>query len=178
MNIRRILLGSPTRAKLSQLSDNLGDNKAAFKEIVEIYCAGPYRITHRAAHVMEGICRRYPGLIRPHLKGLIRQLQTPQASVSLKRNTIRLFQFIEIPPAVRGDVLDLCFDFLQDKREPIAVKVFSMSVIVRIAEDEPDLLRELKVIIEDQLPYSGPAFRSRASKVLETISHTINRSLP
>lgn len=171
MNIRRILLSSSTRDKLAQLSDNLGNNKSLFKEIIEIYCAGPYRITHRAAHVIEGISRRYPRLIQPHLKRLIRELQRPQATVSLKRNTIRLLQFIDIPPPLRGDVLNICFDFLQDKKEPIAVKVFSMSVIGIIAENEPDLLRELKVIIEDQLPYSGPAFRSRAFKVLKKISH-------
>lgn len=170
MNIRRILLSSTTTDKLFQLADNVADNKVLFKEIADLYCAGPYRITQRAAHVLERICVQHPHLIRPHLKRLVRELKRPEAPVALKRNTIRLFQFIDIPHVLRGELLDLCFGFLQDKKEPVAVKVFSMSVIAIIAKNEPGLLTELRIVIEDLLPYSGPAFRSRALRVLKTVS--------
>ena len=60
----------------------------------------------------------------------------------------------------------ICFSFLQNPKEPIAVRVFSMTVLAQIAKKQPGLKKELTLMIEDQLPYAGPAFRSRARKVL------------
>ena len=68
---------------------------------------------------------------------------------------------------MQGIVADVSFRFLSDPKEPIAVKVFSMEVLFKMAKYQPEIGRELKLIIEDQLPYSGPAFSSRARKVMQ-----------
>jgi hypothetical protein len=45
-----------------------------------------------------------------------------------------------------------------------------MSVLTAIASQNPDLKRELKLIIEDGLPHASPAFLSRARKVLKELN--------
>ncbi len=64
---------------------------------------------------------------------------------------------------------DSCFTFLSDPKEPIAVKVFSMSVLANITKKQPELRDELRIVIEDQLPYSTPAFKSRGGKILKEL---------
>jgi hypothetical protein len=56
-----------------------------------------------------------------------------------------------------------------DPKEPIAVRVFSMSVLANITRHEPDLKKELRIIIEDQLPFASAGFRARAKKVLKEL---------
>ena len=51
----------------------------------------------------------------------------------------------------------------------MAVRVFSMSVLARIAHDQPELKNELKIMIEDQLPFGSAAFLARARKVLKQL---------
>jgi hypothetical protein len=96
-------------------------------------------------------------------------LDKQDAHVAVKRNIMRLLQDIEIPKQLYGTLTDKCFT-LMDPKETIAVRVFSMSVLASIAKQEPDLKRELRIVIEDQLPYASAGFLSRAKKVLKEIS--------
>jgi len=137
---------------------------------LEIYFEGPYRVTQRAAYPL-GICvERYPELIKPHLKKLLDFLKKPGIHDAVKRNTMRMLQFTDIPKRNYSKVMEICFGYLQNKTEPVAVKVFAMTVLSNITKGEPDLQKELRIIIEDQLPYSTPAFSSRAAKVLKHIN--------
>jgi hypothetical protein len=46
-----------------------------------------------------------------------------------------------------------------------------MTVLANIAMEEPDLKDELKIVIEDGLPYGSAAYISRAKKTLKQLSH-------
>jgi hypothetical protein len=103
------------------------------------------------------------------LKALIRNLKRPGLHDAVKRNTIRILQFIPIPRSLQGHATAICFDLFKNPKEPVAVRVFSMSVLGRIAEDQPELKGELKLLIEDQLPFGSAGFISRARKVLKQL---------
>ena len=51
----------------------------------------------------------------------------------------------------------------------MAVKVFAMSVLSQLVDGVPELSQELRIIIEDQLPYASAGFISRARKVLKDL---------
>lgn len=169
MDLTKALLKEHSKAQMTKIVDYVGQNKARFKVLVEVYLAGPYRVTQRAAWPLSYCVERHPSLVIPHLKRLLEFLNKPGIHDAVKRNTLRLLQYCELPKRLHGRVADLCFQYLQSKREPIAVKAFSLTVLQRIVEVQPELGTELKIIIEDQLPYASPAFRSRAMKVLKGI---------
>jgi hypothetical protein len=95
-------------------------------------------------------------------------LDNPDAHVAVKRNIMWLLQDIEIPRQLYGLLTHKCFA-LMDPKETIAVRVFAMSVLANIAMHEPDLKKELRIVIEDQLPYGSAGYLSRARKVLKAI---------
>ena len=103
------------------------------------------------------------------MKAIIRHLKTPGLHDAVKRNTVRILQFITIPRSLQGQAAAICFDLFQNTEEPVAVRVFSMSVLARIAHDQPELKSELKILIEDHLPYASAGFLSRARKVLKQL---------
>ena len=96
-------------------------------------------------------------------------LDKKDAHVAVKRNIMRLLQDIEIPQQLYGTLTDKCFTLL-DPKETIAVRVFSMTVLANIAKQEPDLKKELSIVIEDQLPYASAGFLSRAKQVLKELA--------
>ncbi len=169
MDLRNAIALEHSRAQAVKIARYIGDDRVRFKDLIDIYLDGPYRITQRAAWVISICVERYPQLIVPHLTKLINHLSNSGIPDAAKRNTVRILQFVEIPKRNVGKVATICFKFLQDTREPVAVKVFSMSVLAKIAVVEPALKSELRIIIEDQLPYASAGFRSRARKVLKEI---------
>ncbi len=170
MDLKKEILKEHSKAQAHKLTDYVGNSRTRFKALVEVYLGGPYRVTQRAAWPLSICAERSPNLILPHLKKLLDFLSKPDIHDSVKRNTIRLLQFIDIPKRNYGQVTELCFKYLQSKNEPIAVKVFSMTVLSKIIKDEPDLRNELKMIIEDQMPYASAGFVSRGKKILRDIA--------
>ena len=169
MNLEKEILKEHSRAQMNKITQYVGNDPVRFKKLVDVFLAGPYRVTQRASWPLSHCAENHPELIRPHLKVILNYLKKPGIHDSVKRNTIRFFRFIEIPKQFHAQVIDYCFQYLNDQKEPVAIRVFSMTVLARIAQFHPDLKAELKIIIEDNLPYTSAAFRSRARKVLKEI---------
>jgi hypothetical protein len=168
MNLIKIIEKEHSARQRDKVIAYVGDSPARFKELVQVFLQGPYRITQRASWPLSCCVEQHPALVKPHLRKLLQLLQKENAHDAVKRNILRLLQFIDIPISLQGVTAEVCFKFLQDTRQPIAVRVFAMTVLANIATRQPELKRELKVIIEDQLPYGSAGFRSRAMKILAT----------
>lgn len=170
MDIRKSLVKEHSKSNTHKVADYVGVSKNRFNSLVKIYLSGPFRITQRAAWPLSLCVMRHPSLIFPHLTAILNFLKKPGVHDAVKRNTVRLLQFIEIPPRYQGKVLEICFRFLSDQKEAVAIRVFSMTVIAAIARQQPDIRKELIILIEDQLPYASPAFLSRAKKILKDVN--------
>jgi hypothetical protein len=170
MNLVETLAKEHSKAQCNLVVRYVGKDAGRFRRLVEVFLGGPYRITQRAAWPLSYCVQFHPELIRPHLKAILQNLKRPGASDSVKRNTIRLLQFIEIPKRLHGLTATVCFQLFQNQKEAIAIRVFSMTVLAQIARDQPALKNELKIMIEDQLPYAAPAFVARSRKILKQLT--------
>jgi hypothetical protein len=100
---------------------------------------------------------------------MIQKMQGHGVHDAVKRNVLRILKYVEIPRPMQGIVATLCFDYLSSLDAPVAVKAFSLTVLGRMAEKEPDLRRELGLIVRQMLPYSGSAIRSSGKRLLKRI---------
>jgi hypothetical protein len=172
MDLRKQLEKGHSKALTSSIVKYVGNNPKRFADLVSIFIEGPYRTTQRAAWSIAYCVEAHKELVHPHLKTFLKHLAKPGIHDAVKRNTIRLLQFIDIPKSYQGKVAEICFGYLADTREPVAVRVFSMAVLADIAEKNAGLKPEICILIEDQMPYASAAFRSRGSKVLKKLRHT------
>lgn len=168
MDIKKEILKEHSKKQTSKVVKYIGDDAQRFKTLVKAFLEGPYRVTQRAAWPLALCVQDHPALINPHLKEVLKMLGKPGTHDAVRRNILRFLQDIEIPKKFYGFVTDKCFT-LMDPKEPIAVRVFSMTVLSNIAQHEPDLKKELRIIIEDQLPYGSAGYLSRAKKILKKL---------
>lgn len=169
MNLLKFILKEHSKATTSKIVDYVGSDPARFQLLVSIFLKGPYRVTQRAAWPISYCVQHHPQLIKGHLKSLIEFAEMPTAHIAVKRNTIRLLQFIDIPRNLQGKVFDFCFQCLANPKEPIAVRVFSLTVLGNLAKENPELKKEIIPLIEDQLPFASAGFRSRGARVLKEL---------
>jgi len=170
MDLRKQLLLKHSKENTNLIVNHIGDNQKSFNEVIVLLLANDYPLTQRAAWVVGDIARIYPEMIFPHLKDIILNLRKPDVHDGVKRNTLRILQEIDIPKPLWGETSDICFNFLMSNSEAIATKVFSMTALFNISKHVPEFREELKIIIEDQLPYSRPGFKSRGKKTLLALS--------
>jgi hypothetical protein len=168
MNIREALKEEHSRRQTMKIVKYIGKDAKKFKELMNLFFNDEYRIVQRSAWAVNCCASAHPELIRPYIGKMIDYLQKPVHD-AVRRNTVRILQFIDIPKNLTGKAATVCFDLLQSKNEPVAVKVFSMTVLGNLCKTEPGLRNELRLIIEAQLPYSTAGFLSRAKKILKEL---------
>lgn len=169
MDIRQQLLADHSKSNTQLILDYIGNNQQRFDHLMNLFLNDEYRVTQRAAWVVGEMARIHYELVKPHLKPMIMNLKTPGIHDAIKRNTVRVLQEMELPKDLWGETADICFKFLLDKNEAIAVKCFSMTVLLTITQKIPELKDELRIIIEDQMPYGSAGFKSRGNKTLKAL---------
>lgn len=169
MELRDQLLKENSRANCDRVVSWIGDSQSRFDELVKIFLTDEYRVVQHAAWPLSYVAIAHPVLIKKHLGKLIKNLQQPGRHEAVKRNTIRLLQDIAIPQKYQGEIMDLCFTYINDPEEKAAVKAFSLTVLHRLSKQYPDIKQELKTIIMDRWDYETPAFHSRARKMLKDL---------
>lgn len=169
MDIKKELLKEHSKRQTTKVVKYIGKDPKRFNMLIKLFLEGPYQVTQRAAWPLSYCVETHPKIINPHLKSVLKMLDKRDAHDAVKRNILRFLQGIEIPKRFYGIVTNRCFA-LMDPKEPIAVRVFAMTVLGNIAKEEPDLKKELRIVIEDQLPFASAGFLSRARKVLHKLS--------
>lgn len=169
MNLKAALKKGHSKAISEQIADYIGNDPEKFEQLIVLFLGSEYRIAQRAAMAISHTADRHIDLIKPHLAQFITILEE-NPPVAIKRNVVRLLQKVELPKNLQGRCVNCCFNLLTDTKEAIAVKVFSMTVIYNISKEEPDLQRELRLVLEDQLEHGSAGFRNRAGKILAKIN--------
>lgn len=106
----------------------------------------------------------------PHLDHLLRLMETPDLHPTIYRSITRLFQELMLPEPYHGKVVDISFKILTSEEQLAASRCNCMTILTEYAKLYPELLPELKLVIEEILEYKkDPSIQSRGIKVLKKI---------
>ena len=166
MKLREQLLKEHSRANCDKIVAWIGDSQERFNELFELFLSDEYRLVQHAAWPLSYAVINHPQLIKKHFPRLVGNLAKPGIHSAVKRNTMRLLQDIEIPVKQHGRIMDACFTYIADPTEPVAVKAFSLTVLEKLSRVYPDIIPEIKLLIEENYERETPAFRVRAKKFL------------
>jgi len=169
MNLESEILKEHSKQQAVRIARWIGNDKRRFRQLMQLFLRGEYRVTQRASWIVNICADNNPSLIQPYLKKMISRMQEPGTHDAVRRNVIRILQFIDIPQDLLGSVATVCFEYLYSQKTPVAIKAFSMTVLANIAKKEPDLKREIRLAIEYQLPHSSAGTCARARHVLKSL---------
>lgn len=168
MDIRAEILKEHSKQNSEAIAAWVGASPQRVTQLMDLFLHDEYRVVQRLAQVVSKLADAHPDLIKPHLPQLVKRMNEPGVHVAVKRNVIRILQYVDIPESLHGDVMNTCFDLLADPNETVAVRVFSMTVLDKLSAQYPEIRQELQVIIEDVLEQGcTAAFRARARMVLK-----------
>ncbi len=167
MQLREQILLEHSKANCDTIVQWVGSSQQRFDELFNLFLGDEYRVVQRAAWPVSYCVEAHPQLIKKHFARLIKKIQQPQLHNAVKRNSVRLLQHVAIPKKHQGAVMDICFGYVASPTEAVAVKAFSLTVLGNLAQQYPEIIPEVKLLIEDQLPHQSPAFVVRARQFLK-----------
>lgn len=148
-------------------------NKAAsgsetFAELMNCFLSPEYRLSQRAAWCVSFVADAHPQLVKPYLNRLVKLLFRNDVHPAVIRNSLRILQKVEVPEKLHGSLMQACFTFLESVTSPVAIKSYAIAILEDLSKQYPDIIPELKLLIEDKIVHEKPAFVSRAKSALKT----------
>lgn len=170
MNIRAALLKEHSKKQCNAIVKWVGNDQKKFDELFDLFLHDEYRVVQRAGWPISYCVEKHPNLIQKHFSKLLKNLNKKGIHGAVKRNSIRLLQYVIIPKKFHGRVMDICFQYVSSPTEAVAVKAFSITVLQNLSRQYPEILNELKLVIEERLDYETIAFKTRAKQLLKEFS--------
>ncbi|MEM9885620.1 MAG: hypothetical protein AAF849_06985 [Bacteroidota bacterium] len=165
--IQEILSEKYSKDGMLEIVDRLKFKPQLIAEVMDCFFGENPKLAQRAAWATSHISDHLPHLLQPYLAAMLQHLKQEGLHDALPRNTIRILEKLTIPESLHGEAVSICFDYLADPTSTVGIKCFSMSVIWKICQYEPDLSNELKVLIEEQMDYQSNGFKSRGRRILK-----------
>ncbi len=148
--------------------DVLEQKPELFNDMLSLCMESKYPMAMRAARVIQFYCDKFPETILNHIDYVIPLFIKTNVD-GVKRSIMKIFIDridVNLIPDL-GLVLSKCYDWLLSDKEPIAVRVYSLELINKIALSEPDLFLELKIVIEQMDFDNYPSLRYRTQRILK-----------
>lgn len=162
MNLVEMISQEHSKKQCNKIVEWVGDDQDRFNELFNFFLNAEYWIAQRAAWPVSYSVINHSVLMKDNFEKLIENVKKPGIHDAIKRNTVRLLQVVNIPEKYEGVVMEICFQYLESLAEAVAIKAFSITVLGNLAKKYPEIIPEIKLIIEEQLPHQTAAFRSRA----------------
>jgi hypothetical protein len=164
MNLQAEILKADFKDQAVFVAEEINGDKEKFCLLMALFFSKDIRICQRASWVVSHCADKNPQQLMPYLDRIVKNMYN-DISDATKRNSVRVLQYVDIPENLWGETIEICFKYLTGN-EAVAIKVFSMTVLYNLSLMVPEITTELKVVIEDQLPYGSTGFKSRARKIL------------
>jgi hypothetical protein len=170
MKLRETILKEHSKANCIRIVKWVGDDQKRFDELFSLFLNDEYRVVTKGCMANDILCRRSSGICQETFAKVLKALEKPGVHDSVKRNSIRFLQYVDIPKRFHGQVMDVCFRYFSSPTEAVAIKAFSITVLQKLAKLYPEIINEIKLVIEERWEYETPAFKARAKKLLKEFS--------
>lgn len=159
-----------SRALTDLIVNNIYPHQERFDEIMELVYRDAYPVSMRAAWVAFLAFEKNPDLVISHLSIINEKL--PYFKVDgVKRSALKILhnQMHLLDEDEFGLLADTAFEWAQSPRQPIAVRAFSIDILVRTSERYPEIIPELKALLETILPDGSAGLKNKCQKLLKKI---------
>ncbi len=168
MDLKQEILREHSKSNVVAVVRLIGEDEILFKELMEIFFDRKNMdMARRAAWIIRNSIHSYPHLMEPYTGRMIRYLRHHGLHDAIKRNTLGVLLETGIPGEWIGEITDLCFTYLENRRESIAIRAFSMRILYQVGKRFPEINRELQLILQDLYQYGSAGLQSTAKKIMD-----------
>ncbi len=169
MYLKDELIGSINQFNPTKLAKKILDLSLE-KELIRYCLSNDVLLSSRSMWVLGHCSEINFDRIIPFHEVLITNLKNETLHNGVIRNTLRLFQKYPVPVKHESFLLDKCLDYIKNPSQAIAVRAYSMTVVLNIAKKYPELLDELRLtLINLEFVSESPGIKSKIKNTLKTI---------
>ena len=170
MNLREEILKEHSRRQALKIAGWIGNDRKKFSRLLDLFLHDKYRVVQRSAMVLGYVADNHSELIEQNIQVIVKRLDDNNIHIAVTRNVVRLLQFVQIPKKLHAQVINICFNYLSDPNETVAVRCFSMTVLTNFTKQYPEIKNELEAVIKTVLKDVKGGLKVRARDALKELN--------
>lgn len=153
------------------------ENPETFPDLLDASLAQEYPLSMRASRVVYLCATADPDLIRPYLGELVEKMPELHDR-SVIRNFLHLFDdFVgELSEEELGKLLHLCFEYVEDISQTIAIRTYGLRLLYLISQRVPEIKPEVISIIRFHSPEAPAGFQAQAYQIIRKLEREVINS--
>ena len=167
--IREQILLAHSKTNAANIVRWVGNSANRFEVLVQLFLYDEPLIVQRAAWPLSYCAKKHPEYLQKYFKPIIAHMKDDSRHPAVRRNITRILEAINIPKKYHGEIMNECFRYIENPHEKVAVQAFSLTILENLSKTYPEILPELKLIIQERMPHATAAFKSRAKKILKKL---------
>ena len=169
MDIKDELFAEHSRQQAITVANYACESKENMQQLIDCLFSDDTVVAQRAAWSIGWSVKIKLDALLPFIDLLIPLIERKDVHDAVIRNTMLVLVCIDIPEKYHGIVMNGCFNFIENPVTPPAIKAYSMTTVYNLSKYYPEILQELRTIIEENWENETPAFKSRGKKILKAI---------
>ena len=157
-----------SRAQAEMIADIIVQKPVLLDELLKIVFADEEPISRRAAWPLRFIHEKEKRLLENYFPIIVIKLPEIKC-VATQRNLLYILAYSHIPEFYYGRLLEFTSKVLLNTSSSVASIIYSIDIFFNLSKNEPDLLNELKLMLELLLPNATAGVKSKSMKILKKI---------
>lgn len=167
-DLKEFLAHTVLSLKKEEIGEIIGPDPEKYNLLSDLAFSREMPVCWRATWLMDYLAELHPWLATSHIEKIWAEIPK-QHPDGVTRSALRLLARYEIPDDHQGIAADLCLSWLEQESVPVAIKAYSMEMLLKIATVYPEFTNEFITVIEDQVPYNSAAFKARAQHIIRAM---------
>lgn len=158
------ILTDSGRSTADMAVDVISQRPELFDEAYQLCMKQDGKMAMRAARVVWLIAEEMPDLFHPYYSDMVHRLSGLRHS-SVKRCMLKILTIYDLSndEELHGHIIEACFNYMNDGCEEIAIRGYSITVLVRMIKIYPEISGELMAALQILID-NGPDTLARYSK--------------
>jgi len=170
--LKGMVTGLSGVGEIEWIAASASANSLLLRKLLDFSEGGDTRVVFRSSWALTKVCESSPDLLIPYLPEIVEKLIIT-GNESAERSFLKILQLTgtgSLDDKITGRLVDHCFNLLRSRESAIAVKVYSMDVLVDVVQRFPEVTSELVAVL-GMMPGDVPAgIISKRRAVLRKLS--------
>jgi len=151
---------------------DIGNSQEKYNEMVAVALMDKYPVSMRAARILTLCKSKNQTLVKPHIKTIVQSLKSIKVE-GVKRGFLKILS--EVPDIINEDCIglltDLAFDWMGDPKKAIAIRVYSIDLLMHVVKKYPDLGHEFASNMETIMEDGSSGLKSKCKHTLRKLNN-------
>lgn len=163
--VKDILINNLSKEVTQIMANEVLQSNELLDMLIDMMFSHDHPTNWRAAWVIDHASEIDMNPIISHLPYFIKKLPHIKQN-GIKRHITRMIARSGRIDLIDGNLINLCFDWLQSALTPIAVRAFCMDIIDMVSKKYPDIIPEFVLVLEEIVINGSTGEKNKSRKLI------------